>query len=323
MYYLGIDIGGTKCAVTLGKYSDEKMTIVGKTKFDTVGAPYAILDRFIEEARTLFSQNGLCEKDISYAGISCGGPLDSKRGVILSPPNLPGWDNIEAVKYISEKTGIPTVLENDANACAVAEWKLGAGKGFDNVIFLTFGTGLGAGLILDGKLYSGTNGNAGEAGHVRLSQYGPAGYGKVGSFEGFCSGKGIAQLGKTLAIEAIQNGNAPLYCKSMDELETISAKTVAEAADAGDKTAIEVYKTSGKMLGYGLSLLVDILNPQKIIIGSIFARSRNLLIGECERVMKEECLAVSYDVCEVVPAALAENIGDFAALSLALAADNK
>lgn len=323
MYYLGIDIGGTKCAVTLGRYSDEKMTIVGKAKFDTIGTPYEILDRFIEKARDILSQNNICEKDVSFAGISCGGPLDSKRGVILSPPNLPGWDNIEAVKYISEKTGIPTVLENDANACAVAEWKLGAGKGCENVIFLTFGTGLGAGLILDGKLYSGTNGNAGEAGHVRLSEYGPAGYGKIGSFEGFCSGKGIAQLGKTFAVEAIQNGKAPLYCKSMDELVTISAKTVAEAADAGDVTAIEVYKTSGRMLGYGLSMLVDILNPQKIIIGSIFARSRNLLFDECDKIMKKECLPVSYGVCEVVPAALAENIGDFAALSLALAADNK
>lgn len=323
MYYLGIDIGGTKCAVTLGKYSDEKMTIVGKTKFDTEGSPYSILDRFIEEARVIISQNGLCEKDVSCAGISCGGPLDSKRGVILSPPNLPGWDNIEAVKYISEKMGIPTVLENDANACAVAEWKLGAGKGCDNVIFLTFGTGLGAGLILDGKLYSGTNGNAGEAGHVRLSEHGPAGYGKIGSFEGFCSGKGIAQLGKTMAFEAIQNGKAPAYCKNMDELESVNAKTIAIAADDGDPTAIEVYKTSGRMLGYGLSMLVDILNPQKIIIGSIFARSRNLLFVECDRIMKKECLSVSYNVCEVVPAALAENIGDYAALSLALAADNK
>ena len=95
-------------------------------------------------------------------GISCGGPLDASSGVILSPPNLPGWDNVKIVQMIEEKFGVPCGLQNDANACALAEWRFGAGKGTKNMIFLTFGTGMGAGLILDGKLYAGTNGMAGE-----------------------------------------------------------------------------------------------------------------------------------------------------------------
>lgn len=319
MYYIGVDIGGTKCAVSLGIYENETMTVAEKEKFETAGVPQTVLKKLLSGINALLSRRRLSYGDIAAVGISCGGPLDPKRGVILSPPNLPGWDGIEAVRFFEEKTGIKTYLENDANACAVAEWKLGAGRGFDNVIFLTFGTGLGAGLILDGKLYSGSNGNAGEAGHIRLSEYGPAGYGKHGSFEGFCSGSGIAQIGATLASCAFQNGKTVGYCSGPAALSDITAKSIGDAADRGDETACEVYRISGRMLGRGLSVLVDLLNPQRIVIGSIFTRSAHLLITECDRVMLEECLPAAYDVCKVVPAQLGEAIGDYAALSLAQA----
>ncbi len=318
MYYIGIDIGGTKCAVTLGNYDGKSMEIAEKAKFDTIGSPNDVLERFLSEMNSILERRSLSYSDIVSCGISCGGPLDPKAGVVLSPPNLPGWDNIHVVEFFEEKTGIRTKLENDANACAVAEWKLGAGRGFDNVIFLTFGTGLGAGLILDGKLYSGTNGNAGEAGHIRLSDYGPSGYGKIGSFEGFCSGRGIAQIGQTLALEAIQNGKKVAYVDCVENLSKVNARDIAIAADAGDEVAKEVYRASGRMLGRGLSVLVDILNPQRIIIGSIFTRSASLLFGECDRIMRGECLPLAYDVCKVVPAQLGESIGDLAALSLAM-----
>ncbi len=318
MYYIGIDIGGTKCAVTLGKYDGKNMEIAEKSKFDTAGTPEKVLEKFLCEIDKILKARALSYKDIVSCGVSCGGPLDPKAGIVLSPPNLPGWDEVHVVEFFEQKTGIKTKLENDANACAVAEWKLGAGKGFDNVIFLTFGTGLGAGLILDGKLYSGTNGNAGEAGHIRLCDYGPSGYGKIGSFEGFCSGRGIAQIGQTLALEAMQNGKKVGYVSSIDELSKVNARDIASAADSGDEVAKEVYRVSGRMLGRGLSVLVDILNPQRIIIGSIFTRSANLLFDECDRIMRKECLPLAYDVCKVVPAQLAENIGDYAALSLAM-----
>lgn len=318
MYCIGVDIGGTKCAVTLGEYNNDIISILDKTIFPTPSTPTEALEHFLCDIDEVLSKHSLVYKDIHAIGISCGGPLDSKNGVILSPPNLPGWDNIQVVKFFFEKTGIKTLLENDANACAVAEWKFGAGRGFSNVVFLTFGTGMGAGLILDGRLYSGTNGNAGEIGHVRLENHGPSGFGKIGSFEGFCSGGGIAQLGRTMAIEALQRGITPLYCTSLDMLETVSAKTIATAANNGDSTAISVYKLSGEKLGYALSLLVDILNPEVIIIGSIYTRSENLLAEACQRVMKEQCLKDSFDVCKVVPSYLKENIGDYAALSLAM-----
>lgn len=320
MYLFGLDIGGTKCAVTLGQCYRKSIKILGKKRFETLPSPYDTLQKMLSCIEELLVEHTLIFADIAAAGISCGGPLDPEKGVILSPPNLPGWDSIPVVEFFQSKTGIRCLLQNDANACAVAEWKLGAGRGFRNLIFLTFGTGLGAGLILDGRLYSGTNGNAGEAGHIRLAAYGPAGYGKVGSFEGFCSGNGIAQLGKTLAIEALQKGIVPSYCRTISELDTVTAKTVGDAADEGDETARSVYRLSGEMLGQGLSVLVDILNPERIIIGSVYTRSQHLLTDSCDAVMRRECLSLSYDVCRVVPAELGERIGDYAALSLALSA---
>lgn len=200
---LGFDIGGTKCAVITANVNGGEIKLLKKekcaTRFDI--SPEEMIDGLIRSAENIL--DGARPEKI---GISCGGPLDSRNGIILGPPNLPGWDEVHISERISQHFGVPALLQNDANACAVAEWKFGAGMGADNMVFLTFGTGLGAGLILNGRLYTGTNDNAGEAGHIRLERFGPVGYGKAGSFEGFCSGGGIAKLGCSMALEALQSG---------------------------------------------------------------------------------------------------------------------
>lgn len=312
MYVLGLDIGGTKSAAVTGIWEDGKITLLKKESIETDHniSAYEMLSRIFDMAE------GILDKAPDSIGISCGGPLDSKRGVIMSPPNLPGWDDIEIVRLTHERFGSPVHLQNDANACAVAEWKFGAGRGFSNIAFLTFGTGLGAGLILNGRLYEGTNGNAGELGHIRLEKDGPTGFGKQGSFEGFCSGGGIAKLGRIFAEKAKANGITPLYAKSGEDKFT--AKSIAQAAYAGDETALEVYRTSGKYLGYGLSILIDIINPERIIIGGVYMRSHNLLWESAEEQLKKEALICSLDVCKIVPSELGENIGDYAALATAL-----
>ena len=315
MVLLGFDIGGTKCSVILACEEKGLFNIIRKEKISTdlSVAPEKMIEKLIDIA-----DNMIEGKKIISIGISCGGPLDSKNGIIMSPPNLPGWDNVEIVKQIEEHYKVPTKLQNDANACAVAEWKFGAGKGYNNVVFLTFGTGLGAGLILDGKLYSGANDNAGEVGHIRLDNFGPVGYGKSGSFEGFCSGGGIAQLGYIKALEMAQMGEYPMYFKKGYTADDVNAKTIADAADNGDKTAIEVYEICGEYLGKGLSVLIDVLNPELIVIGSIFARSHNLLWEPAKRVIEKEALSISANCCKVVPAVLGEQIGDYAAIATAL-----
>ncbi len=314
MKVLGFDIGGTKCAVITAEWDGNNVKLLKKEKCPTDHglSPVQMIDKLMGIA------DGIIDGKPYAIGISCGGPLDSKRGVIMSPPNLPGWDNVAIVKQIEEHYGVPTKLQNDANACAVAEWKFGAGKGFNNVVFLTFGTGLGAGLILDGKLYSGTNDNAGEVGHIRLDKFGPVGYGKAGSFEGFCSGGGLAQLGYIKALEKAQMGEYPLYFKKGYTQADVTAKTIADAANMGDETAIEVYRICGEYLGKGLSIIIDILNPEVIVIGSIFARSRNLLWESAKEVIEKEALFHSANCCKVVPAGLDEQIGDYAAVATAL-----
>ena len=311
LYILGFDIGGTKCAVITAKWDGEAITVCKKEKCatdHTIGA-HAMLKKLIAMA------DGILERTPDKIGISCGGPLDSQKGIIMSPPNLPGWDMIHIVEILEAHYGVPVHLQNDANACALAEWKFGAGKGTRNMIFLTFGTGLGAGLILDGKLYGGTNGNAGEVGHIRMSKNGPIGYGKAGSLEGFCSGGGIAMLGLQLAREQIAKGVYPMYLQKGMREECVNAKTIADAAQMGDATAKEVYRISGSYLGKGLALLIDILNPEAIVIGSIFARSGDLLADAMQEEIEKEALSLSKEACRVLPAALGDEIGNYAAIA--------
>lgn len=315
---IGFDIGGTKCAVSVAREKNDELDIIDKRILPTDHkiSAYEMIDRMYECAIKMTDH-------VDVIGISCGGPLNTKKGIVLSPPNLSGWDHIRIVEYLREKYGARAYLENDANACAVAEWKFGAGRGCNNMIFLTFGTGMGAGLILNSQLYSGTNDMAGEIGHIRMAGYGPVGYGKQGSFEGFCSGNGLAQIGQMIAREKFQMGEKVSFCEESSQLDTITAKTIAEFAKQGYKDALDVYHICGKMLGKGLAILIDILNPEKIVLGSIYCRSEELLKKSMEEVLKNECLSAAYRSCEIVPAELGEKIGDYAAISVGILGEER
>ena len=312
---LGIDIGGTKCAIIYGIDTDGRLEIADKVRFATSDVDTTV-STIISELKGMCNRHCLTSANTKAVGISCGGPLSSATGTVMSPPNLPGWDNIPIVKLVEEAVGIKAALQNDANACALAEWKYGAGRGTRNMVFLTFGTGMGAGIVLDGRLYAGTNDNGGEVGHVRLSEFGPVGYGKAGSVEGFASGGGIAQLAASAAKEQMMMGRKVSWCPDGD-LSSITAKTVADAAKAGDALAIEVYKTSATYLGKALAILIDILNPEAIVIGSIFVRAEELIRPFMQTAIDRDALPAAAAVCKVKPAELGEAIGDVAALSIA------
>jgi len=313
--YIGLDIGGTKCAVVIG---DANFSIKKKVFFETrVERGYeAILAEFQKHIDSLLLDFSDCQ--LKRIGISCGGPLDSVKGMIYSPPNLPGWDNVPIVEIFSKRYGVEAAVQNDANACALAEWMMGAGKGTRNMIFLTFGTGMGAGLILNGQLYAGTNDLGGEVGHIRLAPDGPVGFGKAGSFEGFCSGGGIAQLAKSIVSEKLKNNHPVGFCSSPEMIAEIDAKMVFLAAQAGDSVAHEIIQISADYLGMGLSLLIDILNPECIVIGSIYARNEELFKPLIEKVMQREAIPSALDVCRIKPAELGDSIGDYAALCVAI-----
>lgn len=282
--YIGVDIGGTKTSVVLG---DEKANILKKAVFET-GEKDSAIQRILDESKRLKSN------EVQAIGISCGGPLDGKNGVILSPPNLPGWEKVNIVKILEDEFSCPAFLQNDADAGALAEWYFGNAKGYEHVIFLTFGTGFGAGLILNGRLYTGADNSAGEIGHVRLFEDGHIGYGKRGAIEGYCSGGGIAQY---------QMG---------------SAKMLAKRAYAGDQKAVKLYKEIGENLGRSLAILVDILNPEIIIIGSIYTRAETLLRTSMTETLKKEALEQNLRNLEIKTSKLGESIGDVAAICVAV-----
>ncbi|MBE5771657.1 MAG: ROK family protein [Clostridia bacterium] len=290
--FWGLDIGGTKCAICA---AGEDGKIFYREQVATADYP-----RWQELLETLLEMGAKNAPHPTAVGVSCGGPLDTRRGLILSPPNLPGWDDVPVTKWLTEKLGIPAYLQNDANACALAEWEYGAGKGTRNMIFITFGTGFGAGLILDGRLYEGTNGMAGEIGHVRMEYEGPVGYGKKGTMEGFCSGGGLKQLAKIMIGK------------------DLTAKELAHLADQGDEEALSVFSRSARILGRGLSILIDLFNPERIVIGSVFARAERHFRKEMEEEIEKEALSINRGSCRVVPAALGDSIGDLAAISTAI-----
>jgi glucokinase len=295
--YIALDIGGTKIALSLW---EGETTLLQKIQFPTPGSPQEALEKALDAMDQAIGAASIERPRLAALGISCGGPLDSGRGLILSPPNLPGWDAIPIVSLLQEKTGLPCFLENDANACALAEWRWGAGRGCRDMAFLTFGTGLGCGLILNNGLYRGAGDLAGEAGHIRIAEDGPEGYGKRGSWEGYCSGGGLTRL----------------YAELTGRTET--GKRICQAAEAGEADALKVIDTCAFYLGRGLALLIDILNPQRIVIGSIFARSEGLFRPRMESVLDREALAASRRQCDIVPALLGELLGDKAALGVAI-----
>ena len=261
--YMGLDIGGTKCAAVAGALEGENLRILAREAFATPRSQEEAMDRLCALAE------GLAQgRQILGVGISSGGPMDAERGMLCNPPNLPGWSGLSLTDYARARLHAPALLENDANACALAEWRFGAGRGSRLLLFLTFGTGLGAGIVWEGRILRGANGNAGELGHWRMADCGPAGYGKIGSFEGFCSGGGIAQLGRLCGAACAQRGEPAAWMEG-----EVTAKSLAEAARAGDAAAQAVFRESARTLGRGLALVVDLLNPDCIAIGSVYALS--------------------------------------------------
>jgi len=311
--YLGVDIGGTKCAVVLatgGGDLHDRLEL--RTGLGAEGRDHTV-KALLDAASQLAG-----DREIEAVGISCGGPLDSERGVIVCPPNLGGWEDTPIVEIFRKRLQLPTFLENDANAGALAEWRFGAGEGVENLIFLTFGTGMGAGLILGGRLYRGTSGLAGEVGHLRLAKEGPVGFHKGGSFEGFCSGPGMAQLMAAKVSARLDEGGSTDFGERYKDPDGITGKDVVAWALDGDELAVQVVTESGEYLGRGIAILIDTLNPDLVVVGSMGVRLGDLLLAPARRIIREEAIPSSAQACQVVPASLGERVGDFAALCVAL-----
>lgn len=297
---LGLDIGGTKTAVVLGtregaiRLRKEFATVPQRGFQKTFAELTAVAREVLDGAR----------EPVEAISASIGGPLDVEQGIIYSPPNLPGWNTIPLKKMLTEAFSLPVYVEHDGNAGALAEWYFGAGKGFSHIVFITMGTGFGAGMILNGRLYRGANDLAGEIGHIRIAENGPLCYGKAGSLEGFGSGTGIIKLAHQL-FPGMWNDSA-------------TAAAVYRSWQGGSHEARQVFEQAGFRLGRGLALLIDTLNPQRIILGGLGMRVHDALLPFAQAVIQDEALPEAVQVCEIVPAGLGESIGDVASLCAAL-----
>jgi len=310
---IGLDVGGTKTAVVEGSalaeilQREEIATEAARPFNETFPRISDLINKTIEAARQ-------SNREVIAISVSIGGPLKIAEGVLIDPPHLPGWRGVSLKERLTNVfQNLPVFVEHDGNAGALAEFHFGAGKGRDDLrhlVFLTFGTGLGAGLIVNGRVLRGATDTAGEVGHLRLAWEGPVlpiGFGKAGSWEGFASGEGLV-------------GMASRMFPGRWSRETPIRELVA-AILADEPQALEVAAEVGKWLGRGMALLIDTLNPQVIALGSLAVALGDRVLAPARRVVAEEALPQAVAACEIVPAKLGKRIGDVAALMAALTED--
>jgi len=304
---IGLDIGGTKTAIVEGTKEGE---ILQRNEFLTQSEkPFLEISshffNLINETMQNSEKKG--RKSIAIS-VSIGGPLKIKEGFILDPPHLPGWHNLD-LKEIIEKQfpNLPVFVEHDGNAGALAEFYFGVGKGkkeLQHLIFLTFGTGCGAGLIVNGQIVHGATDTAGEIGHFRLADKGPIGFGKAGSWEGFASGRGLVMLANQM------------FPHRWPE-ETQIRQLVKEMLE-NDKEALFVATAAGKWLGKGIALLIDAFNPQIIVLGSLAVVLGDRVLKPAKQIIQKEALPQAVEACLITTSKLGNQIGDVASLMAAL-----
>jgi glucokinase len=268
---LSLDIGGTKLAVGV-------VTEDGRTHALTVEptrreeGPDAIVPRLFEMGHRAIAGSGFPPESIEAVGISCGGPLDANAGVLTGPLHLPGWIDLPIVALAEREFGIPAVLQNDATAGALGEFRYGAGRDVDTIVYLTISTGIGGGAVIDGRLHRGAAGNGGEFGHVMVRTDGrPCLCGRRGCLEGYASGTSIALR----AREAVAERGAG---SALAALETVRAEDVVAAAAAGDALATELWDETVDVLSVALTDLVNVFEPDLVVLGGGVTRSGDALL---------------------------------------------
>lgn len=311
----GIDIGGTKSTVCIG---DTDGKLICRSEIET--APSS---RSWQETVDLLSENLLAlivKQDLNIAnclgvGVVCGGPLNTETGEIVSPPNLPGWQNVPIVSELESKLKCRVFLENDANASALAEKEFGGAGGVDNFIYLTWGTGVGAGIVVAGDLVRGTSGQAGEAGHQTILPSGPqCSCGKKGCLEAIVSGPAIANLARERGAYGRQKRLITLAGSKAE----ITAKHVVLAAQEGDPFSIGVLEEAGTYMGIGIANLIQILNPEMVFLGTLAISARELLMVPIQKAIDSHAWKLSREACKVVPSSLGEQVQDLSTFAVVL-----
>ena len=309
----GIDIGGTKINTGL---IDSDGRIIKNVKVPTIASegPDAVISRIIKSVEDVLKLSNIDIKSVSGIGIGSPGPLDTEKGIIMNPSNLPGWDNIHITDIIENEFKIKTTLDNDANAAALGEYLYGAGKGSKAFVYVTVSTGVGGGIVTDGKVYHGINSNAAEIGHSIINFNGPkCNCGNYGCLEAYASGTALARF----AQEAVDKGYDTII-KSIAGPDPISAQHVFEAAKKKDKLAEELVENEAYYLGIGLTNILAFCNPEIIAIGGGVANAWDMFADKMIDTAKKRSLKPIYNACRIVKAELGSNVGLIGAAALAV-----
>lgn len=311
---LAIDLGGSKIITAIISNKDQVMA----REYHPVLAdeePEAVINRLVSTIDHLLNLRNLGLSQLHSISIAAAGAIDFDKGIVTLSPNLPGWHNIPLRGIVSEKYGVETFLLNDANAAALAEHYFGIGRGVNNFVYLTVSTGIGGGIIINGKLYSGPSGSAGEMGHMTIDVNGPrCNCGNIGCFEVLASGTAVARE----AVRRISQGERSAITDIVKgKLENITAKEVSQAAEAGDSLALAVISQAAFYLGVGMVNLVNIFNPEMIIVGGGMSKMGDLLLAPARRVVRERAFPLSARAVRIVSGQLGDNAGVLGAAAFA------
>jgi len=306
MPVLAVDLGGTKINAAVVSSEGQVIAREYRPTMADEGARSVIrrLQFMIDHLLSLPNMGSSQPDSIS---IGAAGAIDSENGVVTFSPNLPGWHNIPLRDMIREKSGVDTFLINDASAAVLGEHQFGAGKGINNLVMLTVGTGIGGGIIINGKLYTGPSGSAGEIGHMTIDLNGPkCPCGNVGCLEKMVSGSAIARE----AIRRLSQGEQSVLVEMADgNIASITSENVGSAARNGDKLAKEVVSQAAVYLGIGLVNLVNIFNPEMIVIGGGLAKMGDLLLEPARQIVRERAFPVSARLVRIVTTELGDDAG--------------
>ena len=318
-HVVGIDIGGTKLATVVADSTGHILSKVRKPTRSEKGPEYA-LQLLFDMVRETVELAGLAQKSVSAIGVSCGGPLDTKTGIVYSPPNLPGWDALPLKALLESEFQIPVIIENDANASALAEFRFGGGRGYNAVLYMTMSTGIGGGIVIDGQIYHGANDSAGEVGHQILLPDGPlCGCGKRGCLEALCSGPAIARRAQNAIRTQIVDGKTSattLLNLASGDIEDVKSEHVLTAARTGDLLALQLVEETAYYMGWGIANLVNILNPDIVLLGTIAIAAGDLLLNPIRKTVSELAMTRPAEAVKIEPAQLGDALGDLAAVAL-------
>jgi len=313
-YYIGVDLGGTKILTAI---SNDKGEILKKIKLPTEAEKGKdhIIDNIVKSIENVMKSVDADSEKIIRIGLGSPGPLNLEEGIIYTSPNL-YWENVPVVKILEERIGIEVSLENDANAAALGEKWFGAGKGINNMIYMTVSTGIGGGIIIDNKILHGVNYGAGEIGHFIIEKDGPlCGCGNNGCFEAVASGTALNRKGKYLAS---MNPESLLYKLVDGDFNKIDGKVIAKAAEMGDKLALGIWADEAINLGIGIANLLNIFNTEMVVLGGGVMNAWELFYDEMMKTIKEYAFESVYNSVEIRRSVLGSDVGVIGAIAVAM-----